>query len=230
MNIADHADGDPGSPALIVARRRDDLLRRAVSQRSQRVAALLYEAGLRRGDGVALVLPNRREFFEITWGCQLSGLYYSAVNTHFTADEVAYVIADSDARAVFIDASMAELVRSRIDGGQRGRRRPHRASAVRCPVGVPTTTRSPKRVRRRRIRTVRRCSTRRAPPGAPRPCGDRCPTDGQGVVGAEGTRVRAHAALRHDRRRACTCRRRRCTTPRGSTTRWRCIGSAPRRS
>jgi long-chain acyl-CoA synthetase len=70
---------------------------------------LLHEAGLRRGDGVALVLPNRPEFFEITWGCQLSGLYYSAINTHFTPDEVGYVIDDSDAKAVFIDASMAEL-------------------------------------------------------------------------------------------------------------------------
>ena len=79
------------------------------SSRSQRVAALLHQAGLRRGDGVALVLPNRPEFFEITWGCQLSGLYYSAVNTHFTPDEVAYVIGDSEARAVFIDQSMAEL-------------------------------------------------------------------------------------------------------------------------
>lgn len=83
--------------------------------RSRRVAALLHDAGLRRGDGVALVLPNRREFLEITWGCQLSGLYYTAVNTHFTADEVAYVIADSDARAVFVDASMAELAAHLVD-------------------------------------------------------------------------------------------------------------------
>ena len=49
---------------------------------SQRVAALLYDAGLRPGDGVALILPNRPEFFEITWGCQLSGLYYSAVTQY----------------------------------------------------------------------------------------------------------------------------------------------------
>ena len=83
--------------------------------RSQRVAAVLHEAGLRRGDGVALVLPNRPEFFEITWGCQLSGLYYTAVNTHFTPDEVAYVIDDSDAKAVFIDASMGELAAHVLD-------------------------------------------------------------------------------------------------------------------
>ena len=55
------------------------------------------------------MLPNRPEFFEITWGCQLSGLYYSAVNTHFTPDEVAYVVDDSEAKAVFVDESMAEL-------------------------------------------------------------------------------------------------------------------------
>src|ERR1700761_9233561 len=77
--------------------------------RCRRIAALLHDAGLRRGDGVALVLPNRAEFFEITWGCQLSGLYYTAVNPHFTPDEVAYVIGDCDAKAVFVDASMSGL-------------------------------------------------------------------------------------------------------------------------
>ncbi len=103
MNIADHATGAADSPALIVAD-GDTVSYGELYARSQRVAALLHDAGLRRGDGVALVLPNRKEFLEITWGCQLSGLYYSAINTHFTADEVAYVIDDSEAKAVFVDA------------------------------------------------------------------------------------------------------------------------------
>ena len=107
MNIADHAITATESPALII----DDagISFGELYARSQRVAAVLHAAGLRRGDGVALVLPNRPEFLEITWGCQLSGLYYTAVNTHFTPEEVAYVIADSDAKAVFLDASMTEL-------------------------------------------------------------------------------------------------------------------------
>lgn len=108
MNIADHARSAAQSPALIVA----DGAVISYSQlhaRSRRVAALLHDAGLRRGDGVALVLSNRPEFFEITWGAQLSGLYYTAVNTHFTPDEVAYVIDDCDARAVFVDATIPEL-------------------------------------------------------------------------------------------------------------------------
>ena len=107
MNIADHAITAPESPALIVD--GGTITFGELYARSQRVAAVLHDAGLRRGDGVALVLPNRPEFFEITWACQLSGLYYTAVNTHFTPDEVAYVIDDSDAKAVFIDGSMAAL-------------------------------------------------------------------------------------------------------------------------
>lgn len=104
MNIADHA---AQSPALIAD--GSVISFGELFERSQRVAAALHDVGLGRGDGVALVLPNRPEFFEITWGCQLSGLYYTAVNTHFTAEEVAYVIGDSDAKAVFVDASMPEI-------------------------------------------------------------------------------------------------------------------------
>jgi acyl-CoA synthetase (AMP-forming)/AMP-acid ligase II len=108
VNIADHALTAADSPAVIVAD-GGTISFGDLHARSQRVAAVLHSAGLRRGDGVALVLPNRPEFFEITWGCQLSGLYYTAVNTHFTADEAAYVIDDSEAKAVFVDASMGEL-------------------------------------------------------------------------------------------------------------------------
>jgi acyl-CoA synthetase (AMP-forming)/AMP-acid ligase II len=118
VNIADHANTAAESPVLIVAD-GDTVSYGELFARSQRVAAILHEAGLRRGDGVALVLPNRPEFFEITWACQLSGLYYTAVNTHFTPDEVAYVIDDSDAKAVFLDvtdAPMADLA-AHIRGG-----------------------------------------------------------------------------------------------------------------
>jgi acyl-CoA synthetase (AMP-forming)/AMP-acid ligase II len=108
VNIADHAVSAPDSPAFIMSD-GGIVSFGELYARSRRLAALLHSAGLRRGDGVALVLPNRPEFFEIAWGCQLSGLYYTAVNTHFTPEEVSYVIDDSDAKTVFVDASMADL-------------------------------------------------------------------------------------------------------------------------
>ena len=86
---------------------------------SRRVAALLHKAGLRRGDGVAVLLPNRPEFLEITWGCQLSGLYYTPVNTHLTFDEVAYIVEDCEARALFVDSAFAGLAGKLRDNNPR---------------------------------------------------------------------------------------------------------------
>ncbi|BBX61451.1 long-chain acyl-CoA synthetase [Mycobacterium saskatchewanense] len=120
MNITDHAAAAPDAPALVVAD-GDTISYSQLYERSRRVAALLYDAGLRRGDGVALVLPNRPEFFEIAWGCQLSGLYYTAVNTHFTPDEAAYVIDDSDASALFVDASTPDLAEHLARAGVKAR-------------------------------------------------------------------------------------------------------------
>jgi long-chain acyl-CoA synthetase len=108
VNIADHARRSAQSPALIVAD-GETISYGQLHARSLRVAALLHEAGLRRGDGVAIVLPNRPEFLEVAWGSQLSGLYYTPVNTHLTFDEVAYILEDCEARALFIDSSMADL-------------------------------------------------------------------------------------------------------------------------
>ena len=109
MDISDHAASAPASTALIDTDAESVVTYRDLEGRARQVAGLLHEAGLRRGDSVALMLPNRPEFLEVSWGCQLSGLYYTAINTHLTLDEVAYIVEDSEARAVFIDGSMAGL-------------------------------------------------------------------------------------------------------------------------
>jgi long-chain acyl-CoA synthetase len=108
MNIADHAAAAPDAPALVMAS-GETLTYGQLHERSNRVATVLHAAGLRRGDAVALMLPNSPAFLEVAWGCQLSGLYYTPVNTHLTLDEVEYIVDDSESRAVIIDASMAEL-------------------------------------------------------------------------------------------------------------------------
>jgi len=107
VNIADHATTGAASPALLTD--GGTISFGELHASSRRVAALLHRAGLRRGDGVAVLLPNRPEFLQITWGCQLSGLYYTPVNTHLTFDEVAYIVEDCEARALFVDAAFADL-------------------------------------------------------------------------------------------------------------------------
>jgi long-chain acyl-CoA synthetase len=76
-----------------------------------RIANLLHDHGLRRGDAVALMLPNGPSFLAVAWACQLAGLFYVPVNTHLTRDEVDYILEDSDSKAVFIDPSMPDANR-----------------------------------------------------------------------------------------------------------------------
>ena len=59
MNIADHAISAGQAPAIDHVRGGAAISYGELYARSQRVAAVLHDAGLRRGDGVALVLPNR---------------------------------------------------------------------------------------------------------------------------------------------------------------------------
>lgn len=116
VDIQEHGRSTPDQLALIMGsgetRTYGELL-----ARSDRVANLLYSAGLRRGDGILTMLPNRPEFFEIAWAAQRSGLYYTPVNTHLVSDEVAYIVEDSGAKALFIDATYAAIGKALPESG-----------------------------------------------------------------------------------------------------------------
>ena len=61
------------------------------------------EVGLRPGDHAAMVMGNRVEFLELVYGALLSGVWITPANWHLTADELAYVVADSGARVVLAE-------------------------------------------------------------------------------------------------------------------------------
>ncbi|MGD0453906.1 MAG: AMP-binding protein [Solirubrobacteraceae bacterium] len=70
-------------------------------QRAARVAGGLRQAGVQRGDRVALRLPNGIDWVLAFVGAQLLGAVVVPVNTRFTAEEVAYVVQDSGASYTF---------------------------------------------------------------------------------------------------------------------------------
>jgi long-chain acyl-CoA synthetase len=77
---------------------------------SNRLARALRARGLRDGDGVAIVCSNRPEFAEVVHACLRAGLRYTPVNWHLTPDEVAYIVGDSQVKALFGDTRFAELM------------------------------------------------------------------------------------------------------------------------
>jgi long-chain acyl-CoA synthetase len=78
-----------------------------VNANANRIVRLLRKAGLKAGDAVALVCTNRAEFVEVLGACQRSGLRITPVNWHLTADEIAYIVQDCEAKALFADAKVA---------------------------------------------------------------------------------------------------------------------------
>jgi len=66
-----------------------------------RVAGGLREAGIERGDRVAIRLANGIDWVLAFFGAQLLGAVVVPVNTRFTEDEVAYVVEDSGAAFSF---------------------------------------------------------------------------------------------------------------------------------
>jgi long-chain acyl-CoA synthetase len=69
------------------------------------------ELGLVPGDHVASMLGNRVEWFELTLATMAAGVWLVPVNTHLQPDEIAYVLSDSAAAAVFADGAHLDAAR-----------------------------------------------------------------------------------------------------------------------
>lgn len=65
--------------------------------------------GLRRGDVIALALPNCREWIEFYLAAMQAGWYVVPVNNHLTAPEVSYLLANSGARVFVAHERGAEV-------------------------------------------------------------------------------------------------------------------------
>ena len=79
------------------------------------IAGGLKGLGLKGGDHLAAVMPNRFEMATLYWACQLSGLIFTPYNWRAAADEIAFVLADAGAKAVAFDDHTAQAVREAAD-------------------------------------------------------------------------------------------------------------------
>lgn len=82
---------------------------RDLDERSNRLAQLLYARGLRFGDHIAILMENNEYYLEVAWAAQRSGIYFTPINFHFTAEEAAYIIGDCDAQVLVVSHELADL-------------------------------------------------------------------------------------------------------------------------
>ena len=81
-----------------------------MNDRVARVAGYLRSIGIERGDRVALFSKNSSDMLDILFGCWRIGVVPTPLNFRLTAHELAFMINDSGARAVFHDASLGEVI------------------------------------------------------------------------------------------------------------------------
>ena len=74
-----------------------------INANANRIVRLLRQHGVGDGDSVALISSNRHEFIEVMNATQRAGIRFTPINWHLTTDEIAYIIDNCEAKAVFAE-------------------------------------------------------------------------------------------------------------------------------
>ena len=83
---------------------------KAFDERTNRVARAMRAAGLEPGARVAILARNTPEFVEIAAATFKARLTYLTVNFRYTTSEIAYVLRDCEASALFFQEEFASIV------------------------------------------------------------------------------------------------------------------------
>jgi long-chain acyl-CoA synthetase len=75
-----------------------------------RTARLLAARGIRKGDAVSLLMPNSPEYIIAYFACFKLGALAGPVNSLLKSQEAAYVIADSEARALLVHSEFLPVI------------------------------------------------------------------------------------------------------------------------
>ncbi len=103
-----HAATRPDHPAVIMAGSGQTMTYAELDDEANRLSQLFRSLGLQPGDHVAFCMENHPRFLAVAWGCHYAGLYYTAMSSRLTDDEMQYIINDCGARAFITTAYKRE--------------------------------------------------------------------------------------------------------------------------
>ena len=115
-----HARERPNAPAVVFGDRQLDFSQ--LDRRSNQVANAIMGEGLVPGSRVAVLDRNNELFFEILFGAAKAGAVLVTVNFRLKADEIHYILADSEAEILFVGAEYAAEAEKAAEALPRPRR------------------------------------------------------------------------------------------------------------
>ncbi len=107
--ITDHAIATPNKPAFIMGSTGEAVTFDELDTIANQVAQLLRASGVQRGQHIAMMMKNCREFMEIMFGCMRAGVVFTPISTHLKKDETAYIINNCRAKLFIVSGSLADV-------------------------------------------------------------------------------------------------------------------------
>lgn len=104
------AQQTPDKPAAILTSSGESLTYKQLDNRSNQLARVFHDRGLRRGDHISIFMENNLRFFEVAWAALRSGLYITTINRYLTAEEVAYIVEDSESQVLVSSIEMISVI------------------------------------------------------------------------------------------------------------------------
>jgi len=80
------------------------------------LAQRLLDAGIEKGDRIAIAARNLPEWVMSFWATSIAGAVVTPLNAWWTTDELIYGLADSGTSILFVDEERLERVRDHLDG------------------------------------------------------------------------------------------------------------------
>ena len=94
------AKAAPDRVVVVLAEQGRSCTAGALAQQALQMAQWLAAQGLQPGERFAVLLENRAEILALVLAAREAGVYAAVLSTHLTADEVAYIVQDCDARLI----------------------------------------------------------------------------------------------------------------------------------
>lgn len=104
-----HAQTRANAPAVIMAGTGETITYGELEARTNRLAHFLRSRGLKRLDHYAIFMENNARYIECCGAGERSGLYFTCINSYLTADELAYIVDNCDAKVLIFSQSKRDV-------------------------------------------------------------------------------------------------------------------------
>src|SRR6202048_1129605 len=98
MYPGNHAKPRAHQAAFVMARSGEAVTYAELEARTNRLAHFLRSRGLKRLDHYSIFMENNARYIECCGAGERAGLYFTCINSFLTADEIAYIVNNSESK------------------------------------------------------------------------------------------------------------------------------------